>query len=737
MNYIIIFLSFIFQLESEPVDTFMLQAVDVVASLKLEDEEKGAYSSTGYGRVALEQRHIYSFKELSSVVPNFYQPDYGSRMTSSMYVRGFGSRIDQPVVGLNVDGVPVMNKNLYDFDLFDVDNLQVIRGAQSTLYGRNTAGGAINVRTLSPLNFQGKRLMLEYGNENNVRVKASHYAAINNKTGWTANVFYNHSDGFFMNKERGENCDAGDSFNARFSIHWQPTNRLGVSNSITAGYVDEGGYAYRFYDKETASLAPVAYNDACTYRRFTVSDGFAFRYRFDDFTLSSITGYSFINDRMRLDNDFLPDDYFTLGQYQKEHSVTQEIVAKSSDEKAVKWLGGLFAFYKHKSLDAPVFFKKDGIEKLILENANAFLEDFPGYLLSFKETAFPIEDEFKIPAYGAALYGRLTYSLGCFDFSAGLRFDYEYSSMDYNSFARLHYKFLKESQEYEYLESVFKGNNSVDSYEFLPCFSVNLHHKWGNTYFSVGKGYKAGGFNTQLFSDILRKKLTEDIISSNSTDGSSEDASSTIYRPETNWTYELGTNLRPFSDASLCISATLFYIDCRNQQLTVHPKGSAGRAMSNAGRSHSYGGEISVNYAIGDIVLDCSYGYAHAEFKEFADGDSDYSGNVLPYAPRETVSANLCYNIPVSRDFANHLRLNVGWSGVGRIYWNESNTLTQAFYGLLSASLSWEKRFIGVSLWGKNILDEEYNAFYFNSIDNDFFAQGKPRQVGVSLYVNL
>ena len=89
------------------------------------------------------------------------------------------------------------------------------------------------------------------------------------------------------------------------------------------------------------------------------------------------------------------------------------------------------------------------------------------------------------------------------------------------------------------------------------------------------------------------------------------------------------------------------------------------------------------------------------------------------------------------RSFANFLILNVGWNGIGRIYWNEQNSLTQAFYGLWSASLSWEKGHFGASLWAKNILDERYNTFYFRSIGNDFFAQGKPRQMGVSLHLNL
>ena len=132
-------------------DSVTLQGIDIVASLKSDDEKsKKSFSSTIFDRTDIENRHISSVKELSSFAPNFYQPDYGSRMTSSVYVRGFGSRIDQPVIGMNIDGAPVMNKNNYDFELFDVSKIEIIRGAQSTLYGRNTAAGTINIQTLSP-----------------------------------------------------------------------------------------------------------------------------------------------------------------------------------------------------------------------------------------------------------------------------------------------------------------------------------------------------------------------------------------------------------------------------------------------------------------------------------------------------------------------------------------------------------------------------------------------------------
>ena len=118
------------------------------------------------GRTDLERRHVAALKEVSQVVPNFHTPDYGSRMTSSIYIRGLGARIDQPVMGLNIDNIPYLNKDAYDFDLTDIERIEVLRGPQSTLFGRNTMGGVINVYTLSPFTFEGVRLGMEYGSGN-------------------------------------------------------------------------------------------------------------------------------------------------------------------------------------------------------------------------------------------------------------------------------------------------------------------------------------------------------------------------------------------------------------------------------------------------------------------------------------------------------------------------------------------------------------------------------------------
>ena len=145
-----------------PSDTLSLEEVTVLA-IKQNALFGEAVASTEIGEKLAERLDIKSVKGISDVVPNFFVPDYGSRITSSIYVRGIGARIDQPAVALNIDNVPVFSKDAYDFDLADITQLEMLRGPQSTLYGRNSMGGVINILTLGPMQWQGVRAMAEYG----------------------------------------------------------------------------------------------------------------------------------------------------------------------------------------------------------------------------------------------------------------------------------------------------------------------------------------------------------------------------------------------------------------------------------------------------------------------------------------------------------------------------------------------------------------------------------------------
>ena len=682
-------------------------------------------------RTTIERRGITGLKGMSDLVPNLYIPDYGSRMTSSIYVRGLGSRIDHPVMGLNVDNVPVVSKDNFDLEMADIERIEVLRGPQGTLYGRNTMGGVINVYTLSPLSYQGTRLGLEYGSGNSWKARASHYEKINSKLGVAASANFRSTDGFFTNAATNQKSDWERSGGGRFKIQWRGDDQLFIDNTLSFSILRQGGYAYA-----PIQTGVVNYNDPSTFDRTNLSYGLTVRKEYDRFSLSSITSYQYSDGDMTLDNDFTPESYFTLQQRTKEHSFTEDIVIKSNQDSKYQWLVGAFALFKHTKMDAPVLFKEDGINNLILANANAHTE----YKYEWLDETLLLDSEFTTPNVGLALYHKSDYTMGRWNFSAAIRVDWEYSQLNYNNFTDTNYKATSSITHDEFVSHLVidSGDKLNQSFvEVLPKISALYRvGDVGSLYASISKGYKAGGFNTQMFSDVLQQQLMEE-MSGMTPQYKVEDI--VMYKPEYSWNYEVGGDLW-WREAGVKASFALYYIDCRDQQLTVFPEGQVtGRKMDNAGRTRSLGGEFSLGVQIVEnMYFTTNYGYTNAKFVDYQfRKDINYEGNFVPYAPQHTFSSRINYTIPVDREYLDGIVLSAGARGVGRIYWSEENDVSQPFYALFDASIRFQTGAYSIDIWGRNLFDKDYDTFYFRSIGNSFTQKGKPRMFGITLNINL
>lgn len=673
----------------------------------------------------LERLDAVSIRGVSDVVPNFFMPDYGSRITSTIYVRGIGARMDQPSVGLNVDNVPYLNKDAYDFDVSDIYSVEMLRGPQSTLYGRNTMAGVINVSTLSPMIFQGWRVMAQASTRKRTKGSVGWYHKFTPKLGFSFTGAFTVADGEFTNEYNGEKLDWEHNYALRSKLVWRISPSWNLQNAASAGFLRQGGYPYEY--KETGTIS---FNDTCFYKRFTFADGITARYSGERFSLTSITSVQHINDNMTLDQDFLPDDYFTLTQKKKETAVTQDIVARSIPSDGVySWLGGLFAFYKHLDMDAPVTFKDVGIGELIESHRN---DANPYYPIAWYSRTFPLNSEFKLPTWGVAAYHESEADLGKWHLTGGLRLDYEHSSLDYYSHCDTGYKIYKqEDHGYDFYRDVDivineRGKLSRHFLTLLPKLAVtyNLDNNLGNIYAKVTKGYKAGGFNTQMFSDVLQQRLMSMMGI-----GSQYNVDDIVgYKPEHSWNYEVGSHLNLFS-GTVYLDLAAFYIDCRDQQLTMFPDGNTtGRIMTNAGKTRSFGGEASVGWKVSNqFSINGSYGFTDAKFRRFFNGIKDFKGKRLPYAPSNTLFLQALYEKKI---FEGRLSFEVNMKGAGRIYWNEENTEWQDFYCLLGASASYSSGFLTMQLWGKNLTNTRYKTFYFLSMGNAFFQRGKGIELG-------
>ena len=732
---------------NEPVDTLYrdIEQVEITASLKSDNTRSMPISATSMSMLKLEQRGISSVKELSAIAPNFYQPDYGSSITSSIYVRGFGSRIDQPVLGVVVDGVPLMNKNVYDFDFYDIRRVELLRGPQGTLYGRNTSGGVMNITTLSPLWWQGCRGMLEYSTLTSYRASAAYYGRPTDKFGVSVAAYFNHDGGHFRNTYTDEMCDQGNNASLRLRLEWLLGKGWSLDNTLTAGYTREGGYAYHHYNPETKLCEDVAYNDPSGYERLAITEGFVAKYVGKRVQLSSVTSYQYLDDTMTLDQDFSPRSMFTMQQMQREHTFTEEFVIRNANRDARwQWLSGAFLFAKWLDMSSPVTFKEDGINDLILGNINKGIHSvFPDNNMLFGTDSFVIASDFTIPTHGAALYHQSRYRLDRWTLTAGIRFDLEYTSMDYNSNATVPYCFDLTMTYYEDLYTEFKGREKQLFFEVLPKIAAEYDTGIGSVYGTITRGYKSGGFNTQIFSDILQAKMMNDMMSAlglelDSAIGTTtyDSASATRYKPETSWNFEIGTHLRPL--VGLNVDASLFWIECFDQQVTVLPAGkSTGRMMSNAARARSFGVELSAEYGYKGFTLRGDYGYTNARFREYNDGIGDYAGNRIPYSPEYTTAISASYSIAFDHSYIHQLTISADWRGIGSIYWNEANTLRQPFYQTLGAQIALRMNNTTLTLWGRNLTNTDYNVFYFKSVGEEFFSKGQPLQLGIRLNINI
>ncbi len=731
---------------SDSIRSYSMEGIYVLSGIKIGKAlRQEPFSSTAAVRKELEQRQTLSLKELSAIAPNFYIPDYGSRMTSSIYVRGIGARIDQPAIGLYVDNIPYLNKSNFDFDFHDVQRVEIVRGPQGTLYGRNTMGGIVNIYSLSPFLYQGMRISAGYGNGNTGHVKASWYDKVTPELGLSVSGYWRQTDGFYQNSFNGTACDASQGGGVRMRGEWRTKGgRTSIAGTVSFDGVDQTGYPYALYDPETGTTAAVAYNDPSDYRRSTASAGITVEHQLEQIAISSITSYQWTDDEMNLDQDFTPQSMFTLTQRQKEHAVTQEIVLKSKN-RPYEWLVGLFGFYKGLNTSAPVTFKEDGIRTLIEDNVNGNIPPSLGLTFDIREESFPIGSDFRQPTWGLALFHQSSirdlFTPGL-TLSAGLRFDYEHTRLRYLSEADIHYK-TNLMSDWEALRTEMPGTEQRAFFEILP--RVSLQYAFGagsNVYLTCARGYKAGGFNVQMFSDILQNAMMQGVLDRlgihiPALENPYSVADILAYDPESSWNYEAGVHLN-LAQGLLQLDASVFYIDCRNQQITVFPAGkTTGRLMRNAGKTRSVGAEGSLLLSPHEnVTISASYGFTDARFVRYDDGRNDYRNRVVPYAPRNTVSANVEWRIPTGQRI-EAVTIRAGWRGVGRIWWDEANTLSQPFYGLLDATVSLETEHIRLDLWGKNLTQRKYDTFYFVSIGNAFFQRGRPLTWGVTLSFDL
>ena len=733
-------------------------------------------ASTLLSQKDMQANQIKSVKNLSAIVPNLFIPDYGSKLTTSIYIRGIGSRINTPSVGLYVDNIPYIDKSAFDFNYCDIERIDILRGPQGTLYGRNTMGGLIKVHTKSPFTYQGTDIRMGAATYNDYNVSLTHYHRISDKFAFSTGGFYEHTGGFFKNVARNnERVDRSNAGGGRFRGIYLPTEKLKVDMTLNYEYGDQGGYPYEYTgaitgeEKRPEYIGKISYDNRSSYRRGLLNAGVNLEYQANHFILSGATGYQNLNDRMFLDQDFTEEDIYILEQKQRANTVSEEITFKSKPGSNWQWATGVSGFYQWLHTSGPVQFRRDGVKTMIEKKTNDIfsgLTGAPPMKMTANNQTLTVGGKFDTPILNGAVFHQSTFNnilTEGLSATIGLRLDYEKLKMNYNSVSDpLNFDFSVASLSSSGMEAMssFIGKESTDYMQLLPKFAIQYEWKKGNNlYTTVSKGYRSGGYNIQMFSDLATGALKNSMLDALAADPNfsrmagmiqklkdklPEVSEATQYKPEYSWNYEVGSHLTLW-EGKLWADLAAFYMDTRDQQVSQFAKSGLGRITTNAGKSRSYGVEAALRASLTNALsLNASYGYTYATFtnyvimQEDAEGNleqkENYNGKYVPFVPKHTLNIGGEYVFTCNpRCIFDRIVLQANYSAAGRIYWTEQNNASQSFYGTLNGRVNFEVGNAMISFWTRNALNKNYAAFYFETMDKGFKQQGRPIQLGIDL----
>ena len=735
-------------------------------------------ASTSFSQSDLRSMQARDLRDLSVYVPSFVMPAYGSRLTSSIYVRGIGSRINSPVMGIYVDGMPIQNKSAFNFHLYEIDRVDVLRGPQGTLYGMNTEGGLIRLYSKNPFDYQGTDVNLSLGTHFWRKAEVAHYGKVSDKFAFSLAGFYDGQNGFLKNAYDNSRADDFNEAGGKARLMFRPTSRLSLDVIADYQYVNQHAFPYGLLDRESGETADYNTNLRNSYRRNLLNTGLNINYRGNGYELTSSTSYQYLRDYMLMDIDYSPRDVNWLEQHQLKNGLTQELALKGQTG-LWHWTLGMFGSYEWLKTTAPVHFGTavtDPISNGIYTAMyNAMLRRMTPEQIErmggVKVSAFmDVPGLFRTPSSNFAVFHESNLNLtDRLKVTLGLRYDYSHAQIDFETMAITAVTVKAFGQEAtNALTSALSRHHTSDYNQLLPKLGVSYQfgNRGSNIYATVSKGYRAGGYNIQMFSDVLRTEMDDpqyrNIVSSRSYDIPHDDEAysdiiNTIsYKPETSWNYEVGAHLNLLGDA-LHADVAAYYMQIRNQQLTMMAGNYGyGRAMVNAGKSYSCGAEVALRGRLLDNALSyaLSYGYTHAAFKDYKDEETaedgsvfvvDYKDKRVPFVPAHTFSASADYRFRTALVSLPSIVVGANVTGQGKSYWDVQNLYAQKFYALLGAhvDLNWQLSKLSgmLSFWGRNLTNTIYNTFAFpikeESASPHYAQKGNSIQLGVDVKLHF
>ncbi|WP_197282083.1 TonB-dependent receptor [Dethiosulfatarculus sandiegensis] len=526
-----------------------------------------------FGEKDIEDMGVESVLDLANFVPNLMIFANGVSGTNSPSMRGIHAFVESLTVsnGLFVDGIPILSPIGLEDGLLDIERVEVLRGPQGTLYGRNTETGVINIITKKPGNdFQGKA-SAELGTDQKRQLTLNLSGPIKKDRLFfgVSGKFYE-KEGFIDNTFLDEPANDKKHWYGKLHLRWVPVDALDISLISSALKYDEGANVMGLGAAGAAAYglpAPIDGKVASDYpgknTSKSVSNALNISYDFgNSLKLTSITTRRVYNDEGRWDYDFNPVKFMHTTKTNEYTSYSQELRLNSSGDR-LKWLVGLYYDNHHNDVNTTL---NSVIPSMVSTNDR----DFDGDSMAF---------------FGQASYPILTR----LTLVAGLRYE-------------------KQDKEFEDHILVRKADNSWD--DFAPKLALEYSFTPDvMAYASVSKGYRSGGFNTYA-----------------------TDPQYTKYDEEKLWSYEIGLKSE-LLDKRLILNASVFYMNIEDMQVneSVTPYEAF---LTNAGKASATGGELEMRAQLFQgLSLIANFGYCDIKFDEFKDALGDYQGNRNPYAP--------------------------------------------------------------------------------------------------------
>jgi iron complex outermembrane receptor protein len=682
-----------------------LDEVIVTAQKREEEVQQVPVSISTLSAKQVQAYHLQNLKEITGIVPNLYSAGPGDNRNVTG-VRGIATTSYDPAVTTYIDGVNQFSLDTYIAQLFDVERIEVLRGPQGTLYGRNALGGVINVITKQPSNQTSGFAEMEFGNYGEQRYSLGlRTPLIKDKLFLGVAGVYSGFDGFYTNIYNNTKFDKQHFFLGNYYLKFLASQKLTLTLNVK-NYENRNNGPFQLVGSPAEALSnPFKVDQNATTKIIDniFNASLSANYSGSNFNFTSVSSYqeNYRYYTTPIDGDFSPFDAVSLinnygSNWNKVKVGTQEFRFSSpaSSQSALKWTAGLYGFYRYSPTKTGTHFGADAAA------VGSPINNFTSINTNIERN------------YGAAAFGQVVYTINPkWDVTAGLRYDIEHKKEEVKG------EFQPDGQAA--IVTRTDTSSKANFRAFTPKLTVAYHLTENNNLFATySRGFRAGGIS-QLGSDPSQPPLY-------------------AYKPEYSDDYEIGSK-NTFLNKRLRLNISAFYTLVNNAQVPTLILPDAITVTKNAGKLNSKGieAELAATLLKG-FDIDYNFGYTRARYADLSVANNgevlNLKGNHQVYTPDVTSMLALQYAYELGGTSNIQLIARGEWLYLGNQYFDLANQIEQKAYSLFNARLGVSTKRFDVFLWGRNLANKKYIDYAY-----DFGAShlGNPKTYGVSLRANF